>query len=47
MSRRETYSLRLMSRLTLSRTVALRSDLKSLALVIGLILIVLTGGGPV
>ncbi len=47
MSRRETYSLRPMSSLTLSRTVALRSDLQSLALVIGLILIVLTGGGPV
>ncbi len=47
MSGHETYSSRPMSSLTLSRTVALRSDLKSLALVIGLILIVLSGGGPV
>jgi hypothetical protein len=46
MSGGETYSVRAMSNPTLS-TLALRSDLKSLALVIGLILIVLTGGGPV
>ena len=43
----ETYSVCSMSNLTLSRTLALRSDVRSLALVIGLILIVLTGGGPV
>jgi hypothetical protein len=36
-----------MSTLTLSRTLALRSGVSSLALAIGLILIVLTGGGPV
>lgn len=47
MSRLQAYSLRSMSSLTLSRTLALRSDVSSLALVIGLILIVLTGGGPV
>ncbi len=41
------YSLRPMSNPTLARTLALRSDVLSLALVIGLILIVLTGGGPV
>lgn len=47
MPARQTYSVRSMSNPTLSRTLALRSVLKSLALVIGLILIVLTGGGPV
>ena len=36
-----------MSSLTPVRNNALRSDLSSLALGIGLILIVLTGGGPV
>jgi hypothetical protein len=47
MSADEIYSGGSMSNLTLSRTLALRSDVSSLALVIGLILIVLTGGGPV
>ena len=43
----EAYSLRPMSNLTPLKTLPLRSDVSSLALVIGLILIVLTGGGPV
>ena len=47
MSRHEAYSLRSMSSLTLLKTLALRSDVSSLSLGIGLILIVLTGGGPV
>ena len=47
MSGHEAYSPRSMSNLTLSRTLALRSDVSSLALVMGLILIVLRGGGPV
>ena len=47
MSSPQAYSPRSMFNQTLSRTLALRSDVSSLALVIGLILIVLTGGGPV